>query len=98
MATTTSLYARHAQPLAAEALDFSPVVFIQGARQVGKSTLAQQVMAERSFEHALTLDSQAELDAASNDPVGFLAGLEGRVFIDEVQRAPALLLARKSVV
>jgi predicted AAA+ superfamily ATPase len=91
----STLYSRHAQPLVSEALDFSAVVFIQGARQVGKSTLAQKVIAERGFDHSLTLDGQAELDAALDDPAGFLAGLEGSVFIDEIQRAPGLLLAIK---
>jgi hypothetical protein len=91
----THLYPRHAESLLNEALDFSPVVFVQGARQVGKSTLAQRVVSERGFDHALTLDSQAQLDAAVRDPAGFIAGLEGRVFIDEIQRAPGLLLAIK---
>ncbi len=78
-----------------EALDFSPVVFLQGARQVGKSTLAKQIVSARRFDHALTLDDPAQLDAAVDDPVGFLAGLPGTAFIDEIQRAPKLLLAIK---
>ena len=88
-------YPRHVEQLVAEALDFNPVVFIQGARQVGKSTLAQQMVSSRRFDHALTLDDRAQLDAAVSDPVGFLAGLPGSVFIDEIQRAPGLLLAIK---
>jgi len=41
-----------------------------------------------------TLDNQSTLDAALADPVGFIRGMN-RVIIDEVQRAPRLLLAVK---
>jgi len=90
-----TLYARHALPLAAEALDFSPVVFVQGARQVGKSTLAHELVKTRGFDHSVSLDGPAELDAALSDPTGFVAARPGKVFVDEVQRAPNLLLAIK---
>jgi predicted AAA+ superfamily ATPase len=43
----------------------------------------------------LTLDDAGVLSAASSDPAGFLAGLQGNVVLDEVQRAPALFLAIK---
>jgi uncharacterized protein len=45
----------------------------------------------------LTLDDPASLFAARSDPAGFLRGLE-RAVIDEVQRAPDLLLAIKESV
>ncbi len=45
----------------------------------------------------LTLDDQAVWSFASSDPVGFVRGLEYAV-IDEVQRAPDLLLAIKKSV
>lgn len=57
--------------------------------------------AERSLhEHGrpyLTLDDQTVLDAARADPIGFVRGLD-RGAIDEVQRAPELLLAIKKTV
>lgn len=53
------------------------------------------MVAGRGFDHSLTLDNQADLDAARNDPASFLADLTGTVFIDEIQRAPNLLLAIK---
>jgi len=40
----------------------------------------------------ITLDDPTTLDAAQSDPVGFIRGLD-RAIIDEVQRAPDLLLA-----
>ena len=46
----------------------------------------------------LSLDTTAVLTAARGDPEGFIAGLEGAVVLDEVQRAPALALAIKASV
>lgn len=45
-----------------------------------------------------TLDDRPTREAALADPIGFVAGLEGPVFIDEIQRAPDLLLAIKDAV
>jgi hypothetical protein len=42
----------------------------------------------------LTLDDQTTLETARADPVGFIRGLD-RAVIDEVQRAPEVLLAIK---
>lgn len=41
-----------------------------------------------------TLDNATTLDAARQDPVGFVRGMD-RAIIDEIQRAPELLLAIK---
>ncbi len=46
----------------------------------------------------VTLDEAGARRAASEDPVGFVAGLDRPVAIDEVQRAPELLLEIKRVV
>ena len=46
----------------------------------------------------VTLDTAAVLAAAKADPEGFLGGFDGPVVIDEVQRAPQLLLAIKAIV
>lgn len=91
----TTLYPRHAWALVADALSYSPAVFVTGARQVGKSTLAQQIVAEHGIGQAVTLDDKSVRDAAVGDPTGFVANLKGSVLIDEVQRAPDLLLAIK---
>ena len=45
----------------------------------------------------VTLDDATTLDAASADPVGFVRGLD-RAAIDEIQRAPGLILAIKTAV
>ena len=45
----------------------------------------------------ITLDDQTVLEAAQSDPAGFIRGLD-RAIIDEIQRAPDLLLAIKKAV
>jgi predicted AAA+ superfamily ATPase len=65
------------------------VVLLNGARQTGKSTLAQEFARSRSITY-VTLDDPTQLAAASSDARGFLAGLGDRAVIDEVQKAPGL--------
>lgn len=77
------------------ALSDTPVVCLLGPRQVGKSTLAQKLEPDRSY---FTLDDSALLHMAKQDPVGFISGLPERVIIDEIQRAPELLLPIKSTI
>jgi len=69
-----------------------------GARQVGKSTLTTAVAQHDHPARILTLDDQATRAAALADPTGFVGGLDSAVVIDEVQRAPDLLLAIKETV
>jgi predicted AAA+ superfamily ATPase len=75
-----------------------PVVAVMGARRVGKSTLCQDLARELGFAHR-TLDDRDVREQALSDPEGFLddSGDEG-AFLDEVQRAPDLMLALKAVV
>jgi len=79
------------------ALADTRVVLINGARQTGKSTLAQSLSATSAYRY-LTLDDHVVLAAAKHDPVGFIAGLSGPVILDEVQRAPEIFLAVKAEV
>ena len=89
------MYERFVESLAKEALSDTPVVLIVGPRRVGKTTLARK-MGEASRTY-LTLDDRTALDAAQSDPTGFIRGLD-RAIIDEIQRAPELLLAIKKTV
>ena len=75
-----------------------PVVLLTGARQVGKSTLAQELIGKSWNALYLTLDDRAVLDAALRDPDGFISGTPTPVVIDEVQKAPDVLRAIKRVV
>lgn len=81
-----------------EALADTPVVVLQGARQVGKSTLAQAVIEGRPGAY-VSLDDEIQRDAAIRDPVTFLErGSTATLVIDEVQRVPSLILAIKASV
>jgi hypothetical protein len=86
---------RHARPLVLDALHDTRVVFVMGARQVGKSTLVTDVASRDHAARLLTLDDKATRDSAISDPTGFVAALTGPVVLDEIQRAPDLLLAVK---
>lgn len=88
---------RHAATQLRAALSDTPVVYLQGARQTGKSTLAKSLAAPRSASY-FTLDTAAVRAAATDDPDGFVAGLPRPAVIDEAQRAPALALAIKAAV
>lgn len=79
-----------------QALSDTPVVFLQGPRQSGKSTLARSLIRPSYPAEYLTLDDAAVLAAASRDPAGFIAGVGGPAVIDEVQRVPELFLAVKA--
>lgn len=92
-----AMHPRHIQHLVIEALNDTPVVLLNGARQTGKSTLAKSLSTSHGRRY-LTLDDQATLAAARGDPAGFIAGLDGPVVLDEVQRAPELFLAIKASV
>src|SRR5580658_2471353 len=86
------LFQRFSAKRVATALTDTPVVMLIGPRQCGKTTLVRQfVDKEREY---VTLDDDTVLDAARNDPAGFVRGFD-LVTIDEVQRAPELLRAIK---
>lgn len=90
---------RHNRSLVVEALQDTRVVFLMGARQVGKSTLAGEIVGNEHPATVINLDNRAAREAAVGDPEGFVAGLETPVLLDEVQRAGAdLLLAIKGAV
>jgi len=86
---------RHLRPQVLAALRDTPVVYLQGPRQAGKSTLAQALREDGYAADYFTLDDAATLAAAQTDPDGFIAGLPARVILDEVQRAPELFRAIK---
>ncbi|MDR1264289.1 MAG: ATP-binding protein [Propionibacteriaceae bacterium] len=93
-----SLIARFAGETVRTALDDTRIVVIQGARQVGKSTLARQISAERNGL-VVSLDRDEAWRFALDDPVGFVNQRpDGLLVIDEAQRAPALLRALKLAV
>jgi hypothetical protein len=78
-----------------ERLRVMPAVVVTGARQTGKSTLAEHLTPGR--RRYLTLDDLDVVDAARRDPEALIGGAEP-VTLDEVQREPELLHAVKRAI
>ena len=89
------MYERFVERRAEEALSDTPVVLIVGPRRAGKTTLVRK-MGDAGRDY-ITLDDQTVLAAVQSDPTGFVRELD-RAIIDEIQRAPELLLAIKKSV
>ena len=94
----STMYQRQIMPRLLEALSDTPVVLIHGERQTGKSTLLRELAAGPHPVRCVTLDDATTLAGAAADPAAFIAGFEGPMAIDEVQRAPGLFLAIKAAV
>ena len=89
------LYPRNLKaPLLNAALD-TPVVLVNGARQTGKSTLIKALFADSQVPEYFSFDNLALLNTARSDPQTFIESLPDSVIIDEIQRAPELMLPIK---
>lgn len=82
------------------ALEEFPVVGLLGPRQVGKTTLAEQVAARRGESGARYLDLERIADRARlTDPEAYFDEQQGRlVVLDEIHRIPELFTVLRSVV
>ena len=80
-----------------DTLDCRRGVFLTGARQVGKSTLASALKLQNCRRYSF--DEKKICEAAMNDPYGFVAHAAGETLVlDEVQKVPDILEAVKMVV
>ena len=69
----------------------NPVVAILGPRQVGKTTLARAIVAQRDPSRTTVFDLESARDVARLSDAEFTLGrLRGLVVLDEVQRRPDL--------
>ncbi|SFV65317.1 ATPase [hydrothermal vent metagenome] len=68
------------------ALKISPSLLIAGARQIGKSTIVQDM--DREY---IVMDDITQLEAVNSDPQGYIRRITKPVTIDEIQKAPHLL-------
>jgi predicted AAA+ superfamily ATPase len=83
-------------PLLQSAIEDHPIIVLTGARQVGKSTLLLNAEPFRRWRFN-TLDDFNTLEQAHTNPESLWAGTN-QVVLDEVQKAPELLLAVKKAV
>jgi predicted AAA+ superfamily ATPase len=86
-------YERWLTPLLQSASQDHAVVILTGARQVGKSTLLRNAKPFCDWRFQ-TLDDLNVLEQAHKAPEGLWAGTDN-IVLDEVQKAPALLVAIK---
>jgi predicted AAA+ superfamily ATPase len=88
--------ARQLGPVAVELLSQFPALIIEGARQVGKSTLTSLIAPGAPV---VNLDLEAARAAASADPQLLLGQAStGPLVIDELQRLPGLALPVKAAI
>ena len=81
----------HLRAAVSDSLQEAPVVALLGARQVGKTTLAQQAAAAwPGRSRLLDLEVPAVREALVRTPDAVLRSSDGLVVVDEVQRLPSL--------
>ncbi len=86
---------RHIEAVIEQSKKTYPVLLVTGPRQVGKSTMLQNLYPNINYE---TLDDPFLLQTIKSDPVGFLK-LKGFPFIiDEIQKSPELFSSIKYLV
>jgi len=91
------MYRRFIEHRLRAALADTRVVLLNGARQTGKSTMAQAIADERHGQY-LTLDDPAVAGLARSDPAALVQSAGDFLVIDEVQHAPELFPAIKMAV
>jgi uncharacterized protein len=89
------MFKRRATDAVLEALTWSPVVLVEGARQVGKSVLVRDIVGRHRSATYVTFDDSLQLAAAQANAQDYVLSLPDPVVLDEVQRAPEAFLAIK---
>lgn len=74
---------------------FYPAILVTGARQVGKSTVLQNLYSDLPY---ITMDNMISLKSMQGDPVGYLEQIGYPVIVDEIQRVPESFINFKYVV
>lgn len=86
-------HTRLIEPFLLQLFEHFPIVAVLGARQVGKSTLVNELFRERM--KTVVFDPVEDIGQARQDPDFFLQNNPPPLFLDEVQYAPELLSALK---
>ena len=87
---------RHMERQLLKAAEHNPVLIVCGQRQVGKSTMLCHIKEEK--RRYVTLDDAKALNLALKDSALFFETYGNCLLIDEIQRAPQLLLEIKRIV
>lgn len=91
------MYKRYSANAVKTALADTPVVFIMGPRQSGKTTLAKSLI-DDAWEY-ISLDDPQQLELIRADPSGFIRNLEKEhTVLGEIQRMPELFVRIKQSV
>ena len=80
------------------ALQVTPVVFLNGPRQAGKSTLVQHIVRDEFQAEYVNFDSATQIAAAATAPETYLRNRKGTLIIDEVQLLPEIFRPLKVIV
>ena len=67
-------FERQLGKLLIQTVETRPLVYLNGPRQVGKSTLAEHITVGKETNY-ITFDSPLALAAATSDPTGFIRAL-----------------------
>ncbi len=92
-----SLITRSLASTLANRLQHNPAVAILGPRQCGKSTLARSILASHKNAVFLDLESPSDLRKIDDIEAFFEINLNRLVCLDEVQRAPEIFPALRSI-
>lgn len=89
---------RQIQSQILESLKSFPVVYINGPRQAGKTTLVKELLASRFPAQFITFDDVLERAAAMRNPYTYLKESGTPLIIDEVQMVPDIFRPLKKLV
>ena len=80
-----------------EAIKHYPVIVLTGARQVGKTTIAQMLVEEYGYNY-VDLTNRIDREQAISDPSYFIENHPYPLIIDEIQYAPDLIEVIETIV
>ncbi len=80
-----------------QALNNFRIVYINGARQTGKTTFVKQIAIKKNYNY-VTFDDEEKLQLAKNNPNLFFATNKPPIIIDEVQKVPHIINKIKTFV
>jgi len=90
-------YPRYLEARLAESVSDTPATLIHGPRQCGKTTLVRAFAAKHDYRY-VTFDHNDQVEAALDDPIGYVDRLGSRAVLDEVQRVPHLFTTLKAAI